>query len=322
MRLTIAIPTFNRQIFLARLLNVLAVEIEGREDIIEIFVSDNASTDGTDRVIADIVARYPHIRAVRNSVNVGVDANIVQCFRAARGAHVWIMGDDDMPKLGVIDRMLDLLIEAAPDLVYLPSEWIPEVVRPDQGTGYDPTAVIACDRLAFAQRVNVWLTFLSGIVVRKDHAAGFDTAALEGTNLIQLSWVLAALRQGSVFYAFQDALVLATGGNTGGYAVIKVFGANFPALIAATFGRKSAMFRAVVGPTVASYLPQLIWNVRNGQGGKFAVELPWVDLRREIGRFPAFWSVVVPVGRAPLPLARGVLLTSRVVAKLARLVCR
>lgn len=319
MQLTIAIPTFNRQSFLARLLDVLAKASDGREDQVEILVSDNASTDGSDQVIANVVRRHPHVRAIRNSTNVGVDANIVQCFRAARGRHVWIMGDDDMPKPGVIDQLLALLTEAAPDLVYLPSEWIPEVVRPDQGGAYG-LAAVACDRLAFVRRVNVWLTFLSGIVVRKEHAATLDTTPLEGTNLIQLGWVLAALRDGQVFYAFKDPVVLATGGNTGGYAVIKVFGANFPALVAATFGRHSAIFRAVIGPTVATYLPQLIWNVRNGKGGQFAVELPWADLRREIGQFRAFWSVVVPVGRAPLPLARGVLLASRAATRLARLI--
>lgn len=322
MHLTIAVPTFNRVIFLSRLLDVLTAAVVGSEDQIEILVSDNASTDGTDIVIRSIVARYPNVRAIRNPTNIGADANIVQCFNEARGTHVWIMGDDDMPKLGAIKCILDLLVSAGPDIVYLPSEWSPEVVRPDQGNAFNPMAVVSCDRLAFAGRVNVWLTFLSGIVVRKAHTETTELPSLEGTNLIQLGWVLAALQKGSIFYAFEDALVLATGGNTGGYAVVQVFGVNLPAVIAATFGRGSAVFRAVMAPTVATYLPQLIWNVRTGKGGKFAVELPWKDLRSQIGQFFTFWSVVMPVGRAPLPLARSMLLASRAVAKLGRMAGR
>jgi hypothetical protein len=132
--------------------------------------------------------------------------------------------------------------------------------------------------------------------------------------------VLEALDRGHRFYAFRDAPVLATGGNTGGYAVVKVFGANFPALIASVFGRKTALFRAIVGPTVSRYLPQLIWNVRTGQGGRFTRDLPLEEMRQEIGGFPVFWSVLLPVARAPLPIARSVLLASRAVSKLGRLV--
>lgn len=322
MLLTIAVPTYNRHTFLVRLLDVLSAAARGRENQIEILVSDNASSDGSDRIIADAAARHSAIRTIRNPTNIGADANIVQCFTEARGSYVWIMGDDDLPKRGAIDRILDLLTEIVPDIVYLPSEWTPEAVSPDQGTDFDPAAVVVCDQLSFARRVNVWLTFLSGIIVRKDHAETIATASLAGTNLIQLGWVVDALHRGRVFCAFRDTLVLATGGNTGGYAVVEVFGVGFPAIVARTFGRGSPMFRAIIGPTVARYLPQLIWNVRTGRGGRFAVELPWAGLRQEIGQFAAFWSVVVPIGRAPLPVARAVLLASRATAKLSRMIRR
>lgn len=316
--LTIAVPTYNRCSYLERLLSALIEMTQGLEGRVELFVSDNASSDGAEDLLRSLEVRAPHLRWVRNTTNIGVDANISQCFRAATGRFVWIIGDDDMPKPGVVAAMVELLQGRDPDLVYLPSEWLPDVQTPTQGSPVRSTAVVPYDKVAFARHVNVWITFLSGIIVRKSHADGSDLDALVGTNLIQLGWVLPALRHGQCLLVCEDRLVLATSGNTGGYAVIKVFGINLSMIVARTFGRNSAVHRAIIGPAVASYLPQLVWNIRTGAGGRFDAVFPWRELRGEIGRYPSYWGLVVPIGRAPRPIARGALLVSRVVAKLRR----
>lgn len=320
MLLTIAIPTFNRSIHLKRLLDGLQEILGSVSQPVEILISDNASSDGTDAVTAEFYAACPDAIVIRNATNIGADANIAQCFRRASGRYVWIIGDDDMPKRDALQRILEVLANEAPDILYAPSEWLPDVVSPDQGTSFDPTAYRSCDAQTFARQVNVWLTFLSGIIVKKEYALDrTDLDSFKDSCLIQMAWVLPALRHGRTFGIFRDALVLATAGNTGGYAVVKVFGANFSQVVAQEFGRGSAVYRAIIGRTVIGYLPQLLWNVRTGSGGKFEADMSWPILRREIGGFVGFWGLVLPVGRAPRPIARTALLAARAIAKLQRL---
>lgn len=321
--LTIAIPTWNRAGHLGRLLDALLPMTAAHVDRIEIIVSDNGSTDGTPAMLAEACRDRPDVRVLRNATNIGGDGNIACCFQQARGSYVWIIGDDDIPKTGFLPALLDLLEREAPDIVYAPSEWLPEVHHADQGRAFDPQRRITMGRRDFARYVNVWLTFISGIIVRRAHAADRpDIAAFDGSLLIQMSWVLPALKHGTRFVVFGDEPILATAGNTGGYGAVKVFGATFPMVVAQELGADSAEYRHMIGRTVSGYLPQLIWGVRTGTIGRFDSEFPWALLRERIGRFPAFWLIGMAVGRAPVPLARGALALARSIATMHRIVDR
>lgn len=319
--LTIAVPTFNRSAYLERLLAALADATVDLGDAVEIIVSDNASTDETPDVLRRLASCLPGARIVSNAANIGAEANVQQCFDLAAGKYVWIIGDDDMPKRGALLAIVRTLATEQPDIAYLPSEWVEDAISPDQGARFNESRYAMVNALTFGRRVNVFVTFLSGMIVKKSHAAADVVPMATGSNLPQLGWILPALKHGNSFLMFRDAPVVATGGNSGGYAVVKVFGVNLPVAIEGAFGRGSPMYRAIVGRTVTGYLPQLVWNVRTGSGG-FAAEFPWEALRREIGRFPAFWGLVMPIGRAPLPVARGALLAARALGKLGRMLER
>ena len=76
--LTIAIPTWNRASFLALNLERLSQEGLNTWDLVEVLISDNASTDGTQRVVSEAVAVGMPVRYIRNAENIGSDANIAQ----------------------------------------------------------------------------------------------------------------------------------------------------------------------------------------------------------------------------------------------------
>ena len=59
--LTIAIPVYNREAFLRRSLNTIIPYID---DEVELFVSDNASTDSTMEMMAK---EFPHVKCYRNN---------------------------------------------------------------------------------------------------------------------------------------------------------------------------------------------------------------------------------------------------------------
>ena len=70
-KLTIAIPTYNRKDLLERCLNSIIPQMD--KDI-EIFISDNASSDGTEEMVREKF-NYPFIRYRKNEENIGSDRN-------------------------------------------------------------------------------------------------------------------------------------------------------------------------------------------------------------------------------------------------------
>jgi glycosyltransferase involved in cell wall biosynthesis len=94
--LSVAIPTYNRGETLRRQLGSLLGQILGCQADVEIVVSDNASSDGTASVVAELGKRFPEVRYVRNEANLGANRNIDAAVRACRAEYVWILSDDDV----------------------------------------------------------------------------------------------------------------------------------------------------------------------------------------------------------------------------------
>lgn len=95
--LTIAIPTYNRAKQLDKQLTWLSQAIKGFEDDIEVFVSDNCSTDNTQEVINKWKQNLSNVdfRSARNRENLGVMRNIMNCLNSSTAKYIWTIGDDD-----------------------------------------------------------------------------------------------------------------------------------------------------------------------------------------------------------------------------------
>jgi len=94
--LSIAIPTYNRAETLRRQLGPLLGQIVGCQADVEVVVSDNASSDGTASVVAEMREHFPGIRYVRNEANLGAIRNMDVAVRACQADYVWIVADDDV----------------------------------------------------------------------------------------------------------------------------------------------------------------------------------------------------------------------------------
>lgn len=111
--LTIAIPTYNRKNLLKRALESIISQLNSR---IEILVSDNASDDGTDEMMAEY---FPMIRYIKNETNMGADYNFLQCYREARGKYVILFGSDDRFADGALAYFTDFLERNDCDWVFV-----------------------------------------------------------------------------------------------------------------------------------------------------------------------------------------------------------
>ena len=116
--LSLCIPTYNRRDKLARLLNGIQQDLKDAAGKIEICISDNASTDGTNELLIELSA-HKYIRTIRQSENLGFRRNYTAVFSMARGNYIWTLGDDDIIIENRLKNLLQLLQNESPGYVYV-----------------------------------------------------------------------------------------------------------------------------------------------------------------------------------------------------------
>lgn len=82
--LSICIPTYNRSKYLKKSLDSIVIQDEFLNGIVEIVISDNASTDDTEEVVKPYLEKYTNIYYYRNEINV-VDRNFPLVLSKAKG---------------------------------------------------------------------------------------------------------------------------------------------------------------------------------------------------------------------------------------------
>ncbi|WP_416545685.1 glycosyltransferase family 2 protein [Limnohabitans sp. DCL3] len=321
--LTIIVPTYNRATHLVTLLEALRAELQGLETLVKVLVSDNASTDSTPEVTAEAAHDWPALKIQRHDQNLGPEGNFLSCIPRVSTRYFWIIGDDDCPKRGVIAKLVRLLVEKRPALLYMQSEWVNPILGPDQGETVGDLRVSDLTTLQFAEAVHVWVTFISGMVIDKDRLldvlGDHCINRFDATSLVQLGWVLPLLRSEGPFLFISDRCVLATKDNSGGYGLLTVFGANFPRIVSETFGASHPLSRALIDGHIMQYLPGLIWGARSsGRRVLHTPESPWVALNEQLGSRWLYWLLIVPLGRLPRFMAQPFFQTWRVLNRLRR----
>lgn len=111
--LTIGLPTYNREKQIGNLINFLyseinALSIEERKEI-EIFVSDNCSSDKTENIIKKSLlyqSKIVDIQYSKNKENLGVVENVKKIYTTIQSGYVWLMGDDDKYKTSIVQKVL------------------------------------------------------------------------------------------------------------------------------------------------------------------------------------------------------------------------
>lgn len=319
--LTIIVPTYNRATHLVTLLEALRAELQGLETLVEVLVSDNASTDSTPEVTAAAVHEWPALKIQRHDQNLGPEGNFLSCIPRVSTRYFWIIGDDDCPKRGVLAKVVQLLTERKPALLYMQSEWVNPLLGPDQGEAVGNLRVSNLTALKYAEALHVWVTFISGIVIDKQRLpvvlGNHSINRFDATSLVQLGWVLPLLKSEGPFLFVANRCILATKDNTGGYGLLTVFGVNFTRIVNETFGDNHPLSNALINGNITQYLPGLIWGNRNTQQySSHTKESPWGALNEQLGSSWLYWVLLVPLGRLPPLLAKPLFAVWRVLNRL------
>jgi len=110
-KLSICIPTYNRAEYLPEAIESVLSQITPEiKDLVEICISDNASTDNT----AEIVKQFQEknickIVYNRNDKNIGADRNFLKVVEMANGEYCWWLGSDDALEDVILSKLLKII---------------------------------------------------------------------------------------------------------------------------------------------------------------------------------------------------------------------
>lgn len=103
---TIGIPTYNRHELLAR---AISSTLSQDYPLIEVIISDNASTDGTDDLCHRFCKEDDRIKYIKQSFNIGPGANFSEVLSMASGMYFMWLGDDDWIDACYISECVSIL---------------------------------------------------------------------------------------------------------------------------------------------------------------------------------------------------------------------
>lgn len=113
--LAVCIPTYNRAAKLREGIEKLLPLV--RRHNIPVYVSDNASTDGTEAVVRELQASYPYLFYSQNPENYGADRNFEIVLKQPSAAFAWLLSDDDRLIDGALERALEIIQNGVYDLI-------------------------------------------------------------------------------------------------------------------------------------------------------------------------------------------------------------
>jgi abequosyltransferase len=315
--LTIAIPTYNRSHNLVMLLASLAPQLTN-ESLVELLISDNASSDDTSSAIEAYRRKGMVFRSIRNEINLGADSNIAQCFAEAAGQYVWIVGDDDIVLPGALAVILSLLEQDEYDIVHIRGK---DFDNNHQLSAVSPSPQIEIigDARKFALRTHVFLTFITGNIVNKARVLSLphrDFSELIGTSLVQLGWTYAALAHFRKGAYIRDSMVAVGADDRGGYALFRVFGTNLKQITESRLV-ESALVRIVINGTLQTFFPVFVLQSKRGQS-TFQQEKPDTLLHDAFASNPRYYFFLYPLLKLPSALGRIWLLICKIINRLDR----
>lgn len=168
-KLSICIGTHNRAGLLAATLESIVCQATTQ---CEIVVSDNASTDNTEAVVAECGRGFAQLRYFKQDTNKGLDQNYDHAVNLASGEYCWLMTDDDLFRPNAVARVLEAL-HRNPSLLIVNKEYrdfsMSRVLQPsalafDSDRSYPPAET---DRL-FTEVNQDLIMYIGGVVIKRE----------------------------------------------------------------------------------------------------------------------------------------------------------
>lgn len=312
--LSIAIPTYNRAGYLFEALQALIAQLdETVSTLVEIIISDNASTDHTQALVQGMQTDYPQIQVTyfRQAETVNGNANIHNAAKLARGTFVYILSDDDVLLPGALPRLLsevdtDPMLDAVclnlRSFALTPSEVTPPVFRMagDLTTSDSDEALV---------QTGTFLTFISAMAFRRELVDFNDYTCRINTALPHTYLFLDVLARMRTLLITSTPFLAVRANNSGGYNFFEVFVTNFHQALkyAEEIGFSASATKKVMSQHLVQHIGRSVYAFKN-YGAIGQLKPDYADGARRMLRVywgnPFFWLGVMPLMLLPSQYAR------------------
>jgi glycosyltransferase involved in cell wall biosynthesis len=116
-KLSIAIPTYNRETILCQTIDFILEEVIANELLI--YIVDDSNNNITCEIIKKKYANIPNIIYSKNVVNLGHDKNFFKTISIIQEQFVWYLGDSMFIKKGIITKILNIINSSDYDFIVL-----------------------------------------------------------------------------------------------------------------------------------------------------------------------------------------------------------
>jgi glycosyltransferase involved in cell wall biosynthesis len=191
-RLSICIATLNRAQYLKETLDSI---LDQASEEVEVVIVDGASSDATEDIVHGLQQRFSRLRYLRHEKAMGVDRDFDAAVQHANGEYCWLLCDDDVLKPGAVAMVLSgtrgqhsLLVANADvwDAGY--SKLLEERrMKIDEDRVYPSSGIEAL----FADTAG-YLTFIGGVVIRRDLWLAREKERYFGTEFIHVAVIFQA----------------------------------------------------------------------------------------------------------------------------------
>ncbi len=194
--LSICIPTYNRMPYIYHLVIELINQIKEAnfEQIVEICISDNCSSDDTEVKLNPLIAANKFIKYIKLDKNMGADYNFYNVANMANNKYIWWFCSDDLPENDCLKTIVSFLEEQKPNITYLAHNLYSKNM--DENYGLHPYLEDFKEKKQFVGigdliNFGYMLGFIGAIIIKKSNYDSIDNKLLFNKSCyIHVAWIL------------------------------------------------------------------------------------------------------------------------------------
>lgn len=295
--LSICIPTYNRSEYLRECLETVSIAIKNFEEKIEIIISDNASSDDTEKVVKKFEENFPGVIYSKNTENIGAERNFRLVASMSNCEYIWILGDDDKITPDAIGVILKKISSGTDLIIFNYSIWDKSFSRCIKQRTLSHVDMEYKDKNLLMSEVGLNVGYISSVVIRKNIFFILPEDEYEKYVPYGFPFVYAVyaglLNECSAAY-IAAPLILNRAGNSGNYDWYKYFVIGSSLIFDSLIGRgyeKSAVDKAKKKVITQYVISDILVKKRDRKetDGLLMLMFPFYK------KYALYWLVVVPI---------------------------
>lgn len=258
---SICIATYNRANFIGPTLESIIPQLG---DEMELLVVDGASPDNTAEVVRQYQAKCPQLRYVRLPLKGGVDQDYDRSVELAQGEYCWLFTDDDLLKPGAVQTVLEA-VQQGPNLIIVNAEirnmdlsrlLAERKLALMEDHVYED---IPADKKRFLAEIGDYLTFIGGVVIKRELWLKRDRSKYYGSRFIHVGVIFQSLLPGRILVLATPQIIIRLGNAEWSSLSFEIWMFKWPDLIWSFADFSDASKRAVCRPNPWQRLHTLVY---------------------------------------------------------------